>query len=288
MKSADGELDGTESDRVYLAPSLDIDISDRTSLTLLASYLKDDGIPTNPFMPMEGTLVHSDKGSLDPSLNLGEPDHDLYERTQIMIGYALEHELDSTWTLASKFNYGYNELLLHSTYIWPSDYGTGMYNRGIVYEDGVNQSYTFDNHAIGTWYGDNADHQLLVGAEFQHHNVDSYEQEPATDAIDPWNPGNAGFTPVDTANNIKRDIDKTQMSLYAQYQMNFQDTWLATVGGRYDWFDIKNTGVGKGTNSAVNENESLKDGEFTLNAGLLYKTDFGLSPYVATLKVLKH
>ncbi len=41
----EGDLDFTENERYYLAPSLTWDISDRTELTVLASIQKDDAIP---------------------------------------------------------------------------------------------------------------------------------------------------------------------------------------------------------------------------------------------------
>ncbi len=55
-KERDGVLTGTYNDRVYLAPSFTFDLSDRTSLTLLASFLHDEGVPTNGFFPVYGTL----------------------------------------------------------------------------------------------------------------------------------------------------------------------------------------------------------------------------------------
>jgi len=108
IKDNDGELNGTENTRVYLAPSLLIDLSDDTTLTLLATFLKDDGIPTNPFYPAAGTILDSSLGSIAAGTNLGQPGYDKYERTQISAGYQLEHFLNDTWTLSQNFNVGFN------------------------------------------------------------------------------------------------------------------------------------------------------------------------------------
>ena len=51
----DGVLDGTYNERAYLAPSVTLDISDRTTLTLLSSFKHDEGVPTNGFFPVYGT-----------------------------------------------------------------------------------------------------------------------------------------------------------------------------------------------------------------------------------------
>ena len=69
MKENDGQLNGTQTSRNYLAPSLSIDISEQTRLTLLASFLEDSGVPTNPFFPAAGTLIDSNFGHIDPSTN---------------------------------------------------------------------------------------------------------------------------------------------------------------------------------------------------------------------------
>ncbi|KJR12899.1 ligand-gated channel, partial [Vibrio parahaemolyticus] len=81
-----GELDGTNNERFYLAPSVEFDISDRTMLTVLATSLRDDGVPTNAVFPGAGTLIGSNFGKSDPATNLGQPNYDKYERTQFSVG----------------------------------------------------------------------------------------------------------------------------------------------------------------------------------------------------------
>lgn len=95
----DGVLNDTYNDRVYLAPSVTLDISDRTSLTLLASFKHDEGVPTNGFFPVYGTL-NTSGGQIDPSTNLSQPDYDRNRNTQISAGYELAHQLNQTWELS--------------------------------------------------------------------------------------------------------------------------------------------------------------------------------------------
>ncbi|ANQ24770.1 ligand-gated channel [Vibrio natriegens] len=280
MTSQDGELDDTENERLYIAPSLEIDVSDRTMLTLMATYLKDDGVPTNPFFPAAGTLVDSEYGKIDPSTNLGEPDYDKYERTQISLGYLLEHDINDTWTFSQNANYGSNELFLRSVYSMPSPgwdlNDDSLYYRGIVFRDGKNQSFTFDNNAVGNWMTDNAEHTVLVGVDLQYHNTKGDEQDNYSfGTVNPFNPSYGNYTPLDSADNIKREIDKYQASVYSQYQLKFHEQWIGNVGARYDWVKTKNSGKG----ASVDQNESRDDGELSLSAGLMYLADNGLSPY---------
>ncbi|MCY9876377.1 TonB-dependent siderophore receptor [Vibrio natriegens] len=280
MTSQDGELDDTENERFYIAPSLEIDVSDRTMLTLMATYLKDDGVPTNPFFPAAGTLVDSEYGKIDPSTNLGEPDYDKYERTQISLGYLLEHDINDTWTFSQNANYGSNELFLRSVYSMPSPgwdlNDDSLYYRGIVFRDGKNQSFTFDNNAVGNWMTDNAEHTVLVGVDLQYHNTKGDEQDNYSfGTVNPFNPSYGNYTPLDSADNIKREIDKYQASVYSQYQLKFHEQWIGNVGARYDWVKTENSGKG----ASVDQNESRDDGELSLSAGLMYLAENGLSPY---------
>ncbi|MGV2987057.1 TonB-dependent siderophore receptor [Vibrio sp. E150_011] len=275
MKSRDGELNDTENERFYLAPSVEIDISERTMLTLMGTYLKDDGTPTNGFFPAAGSLLPSDNGKIDPSTNLGEPGYDTYQREQFSVGYRLEHDYNSVWSLAQNLNFGQNDLLLRSVYAFPnSDPSATELARGVVFRDGTNQSITFDNNAVGNWYSDNAEHTLLLGLDLQHHNTKGEEQDNyAFDSINPWDPEYGNYTPLDSADNIDREINKSQASLYSQYQITLDSQWIALVGARYDWVNTENT------SQKANQNESRNDGQLSFNTGLMYLASNGLSPY---------
>ncbi len=279
MTSQDGELDNTENERFYIAPSLELDMSDRTMLTLMATYLKDDGVPTNPFFPAAGTLTHSDFGKVDPSTNLGQPDYDKYERTQFSLGYLLQHDINDTWTFSQNANYGSNELYLRSSYVFPnSDATAEELTQGLVFRDGKNQSITFDNNAVGNWVTDNAEHTLLVGVDLQYHKTEGDEQDDyAFGTINPFNPVYGNYTAKDF--NIEREINKTQASVYSQYQLKFHEQWIGNIGARYDWVKTENKGQGSNAYGTVDQDLDRDDSELSLNAGIMYLADNGLSPY---------
>lgn len=284
VKSADGELNGTENERLYLAPSVEIDVSERTVLTLLATYLQDDGIPTNPFFPMAGTLTDSNFGSIDPETNLGQPDYDDYQRTQISVGYKLEHELNDIWTLNQSFNYGYNKLKLKSSYAFSNNNPTvSQLGQGLVYRDGDNQSISLDNNGVANWQSDSAEHMVLVGLDLQHHKTDGKEQDKYDfGVINPTNPVYGNFNPLDPQYNIDREIAKTQASVYSQYQLKLNEKFIASLGARYDWVKTENQGQGmKSATETVDQDFDRNDSEVSLSAGVMYLADNGLSPYAS-------
>ncbi|MEM7207030.1 MAG: TonB-dependent siderophore receptor [Pseudomonadota bacterium] len=277
VKGHEGELDQTENDRVYLAPSLKVDFSDETTLTLLATVLEDDGIPTNGFFPAAGTLIDSDFGEIDPSTNYGEPDYDVYERTQISVGYQLDHTLNDVWRFSQNLNYGQNELLLRSVYaFFNDDPSASDLFRGVVFRDGENQSITFDNHVVGKWESSGSKHTLLFGADLQQHETDGEEQDNfAFGTINVADPVYGNFTPLDPANNIDREIKKSQSSVYSQYQIEIDEKWIALAGARFDKVKTENISV------IAAQDQSRDDDEVSLNAGFIYLADNGLSPYIS-------
>ncbi len=89
------------------------------------------------------------------------------------------------------------------------------------------------------------------------------------------------YTPLDPSNNIHRTIDKTQASIYSQYQTKLDSKWIGVVGARYDWVKTENKAHKKA------EDESRNDGQMSLNAGLMYIADNGISPYLNYSQSLK-
>lgn len=283
VKSVDGELDGTENERFYLAPSVEIDVSDRTVLTLMSTYLKDDGIPTNPFFPQAGTISHSNFGKIDSTTNLGQPDFDDYERTQISVGYKLEHELNDTWSLNQSFNYGYNKLKLKSSYaFFNSDPTVSELGQGLVYRDGDNQSISLDSNGVANWATSDAEHRVLVGLDLQHHKTEGDEQDNfGFGTINPTNPVYGNYNPLDPQFNIDREIAKSQASVYSQYQLKLHERFIASLGARYDWVKTENEGHGMSAFGEVDQDFDRDDSELSMSAGVMYIADNGISPYAS-------
>ncbi|HHQ4625482.1 MULTISPECIES: TonB-dependent siderophore receptor [Aeromonas] len=271
-KERDGVLTGTYNDRVYLAPSVTFDLSDRTSLTLLASFLHDEGVPTNGFFPVYGTL-NTSGGQIDPSTNLSQPDYDRNRNTQISTGYELAHQLNQTWEFKQNVRFNYNDLLLRQTYIFPTYEGTTA-SRGLVYRDGNTKSATMDNQMVGYWNTDSTEQTLLLGGDLQRHVNEGVEADNyAMGSINTMNPDYSGFPGFDESTATHQKSTKGQSGLYAQHQIRWDDRWLLTAGGRFDYVETHNTNASK--------DERQYDHELSLSGSLMYLADNGLSPYFA-------
>ncbi|PKQ83311.1 TonB-dependent siderophore receptor [Aeromonas sobria] len=271
-KERDGVLTGTYNDRVYLAPSVTFDLSDRTSLTLLASLLHDEGIPTNGFFPVYGTL-NTSGGQIDPSTNLSQPDYDRNRNTQLSTGYELAHQLNQTWEFKQNVRFNYNDLLLRQTYIFPTYEGTTA-SRGLVYRDGNTKSATMDNQMVGYWNTDSTEQTLLLGVDLQRHVNEGVEADNyAMGSINTMHPDYSGFPGFDESTATHQKSTKGQSGLYAQHQIRWDDRWLLTAGGRFDYVETHNTNT--------SQDERQYDHELSLSGSLMYLADNGLSPYFA-------
>ncbi len=277
----DGELNGTDSQRVYLAPSYTIDLSEATTVTLLASYLKDDGVPQNGFFPLQGTLTALPNGEhVSPSTNYGEPHHDKFDKTQVALGYILKHELNDTWTLNQNFNYAYSKLYLRSTSAYPDSwYDSDPYSLSqyTLVNDGDAQSFTLDTNGVANRFQGDFEHTLLLGIDAQYHVNDWMGNGTGSwiGTINTLNPSHTGAytSPADISADMRDNkITKTQFGAYAQLSSTWQQRWIANLGARVDWVDVENQG---------NVSDQIKDSQLSLNSGLMYLSDSGLNPYAS-------
>ncbi|MCF5888494.1 TonB-dependent siderophore receptor [Aeromonas veronii] len=273
-KERDGVLTGTYNDRVYLAPSVTFDLSDRTSLTLLASFLHDEGVPTNGFFPVYGTL-NTSGGQIDPSTNLSQPDYDRNRNTQISTGYELAHQLNQSWEFKQNVRFNYNDLLLRQTYIFPTYEGTTAY-RGLVYRDGNTKSATMDNQMVGYWNTDSTEQTLLLGVDLQRHVNEGVEADNyGMGSINTMNPDYSGFPGFDESTATYQKTTMAQEGIYAQHQIRWDDRWLLTAGGRFDYVETHNI------SKTYDRDEKQYDHALSLSGSLMYLADNGISPYLA-------
>lgn len=275
-KERDGDLNATNNERYYFAPSLAVDVSDDTTVTFLASVQKDDGVPVNSFKLPYGTVQDTPFGRVDPQTNLSEPGYDKDNRTQWALGYELRHQLNDTWRFEQDLRYSELDLELRSTYaFFMADERQAA--RGHVYRDGTIDSLTVDNRMVGTWYTDRTENTLLLGADYQNLGVSGQEADPFPfgDPIDIFNPTYGNFTPVGADDLLTREIDKEQTGLYAQNQLRIDDRWVLLGGVRYDQADTENRNVTAGTT------QRSDDDQVSWSGGAMYLGENGVNPYIS-------
>lgn len=274
----EGDIDATENERYYIAPSIEWDITENTQITLLASFQKDDAIPYNGFKLPYGTLNDTPYGKVDPSVNYGEPDLETSERYQKSLGYQISHQFNDTWSFEQDLRYSQLDLKLLSVYILgqeaPPNERRGT--RGLTYREGDIESWTIDNRLVGKWFTERTENTLLLGVDYQDIDNTGYEYDDfAFSGIDLFDPQYNQYSLPDSLSLTDRKITKQQTGLYVQDQLRLDDRWVFLAGVRYDQAETDNVNRSNGFEQRAD------DEEFSLSGGLMYLADNGVSPYLS-------
>ena len=267
--------DGTQRDTTmksyYIAPSVTMDFNPRTSLTLLASVQREEGRPTNGFLPAYGTIIDTPYGRIDRRLNAGEPGVDELKRTQASAGWLLSHKFNQDWKFTQNYKYTNLDLNQTNTFAYGSD-GDRELLRGYSYTDGKSKSHYLDNRISGRWrLSDKVQLLPILGVDYLKSDTDGlnngFGMAPNLDMFNPQygKPFDVTGTPY--------GLHSKQWGAYASTQLRLGDHWNFNAGIRHD--RAKNRGFANGGDSSYDVSKN------SLNAGAMYITDFGVAPYIS-------
>lgn len=274
-RKSDTQTDHVPDDRIYLAPSLNLDIDDATHLTLLSHYQKDH---TNMELglPAAGTLLRNPNGKLDKDAMLGVPGWNTFERETWSLGYEFIHSFNDDWQFRQNSRYMQSRVSRHET--WPGSLNNGGYGTqlNVTAYDRFNKSmvYSLDNQLEGKFSTGPVDHTLLVGASYDRTSFSQDWDAGAAGQINIFNPMYARdpVTSIAVQNTL---LTQQMQGVYTQLQSTW-DNWIFLLGGRQDWVesDFRNK-------LAPTGGVSSDDRKFTWQGGLMYRFDNGLTPYAS-------
>ncbi len=279
------QIDHTDLERFYIAPSFTWNIGENTSLTFLASRQEDRGGSTYQFLPVKGALnAIPGYGKMKQGTFIGEPDHNTFNRDQSTIGYELKHRFNDTFSLEQNLRYA--EIDTHYDGVVGGTRGaqlepdaTGLWTRRAVTGIGEAHNLTLDTRLRADFSTGPVEHNLIVGFDYIRSSWEHQRTGATVTPINIFNPvysGTAAFPAF--ALQVDQDVKEHQRGFYIQEQMTW-DRWHLTLGGRYDDTDINLLNTNPATGVRTRTRTSAE--EFTGRAGLLYLFDFGLAPYVS-------
>ncbi len=292
------QIDHTDLERIYLAPSVTFHLGEDTDLTLYAIYQRDEGGFGFQFIPSALTGLTPNPAGLPPiapQAFLGEPDFNQFDRTQFLVGYEFEHRFNDVWSLSHNFRYSrldvdYQAVIAN---FFSPGVGIGPDGRTVARRTTEGFSYTdaiqFDTRLVAEFSTGAADHTAFLGLDYLKMDT-SHERwdrrvvgvGPGTlPPIDAYNPVYSGVTFLGIPFNSWADdgiIESEQIGLYAQDQIEIGN-WIASLGGRYDWSDAFTSQRVNPVNALQRSNTHAE--AFTGRAGLLYLSESGLAPYAS-------
>lgn len=270
----DGQWDNTKNETLYIAPSFEWDISDRTRLTVLTNYQQDKGVPSNNFLPAYGTLVPTPNGYIDRSTNLGDPVNDKERNRQYSIGYELNHDFANGLQLSSSYRYSHADNYHRGSYAFSSVASDYSVARGLIFNDGKAISHALDNHLTWNYQNDWLKNTLVVGTDYRHNKVDTMYDGMGfgrTTGSNIFNPS-VGYGQVqDLSGATHRTIKARQLGFYLQNQSRFADKVVLGLGVRHD----------RAKQDEYTSTQSVKQNHTSYSGSLMYEAPFGLNPYVA-------
>lgn len=275
------QIDYTESQRLFLAPSLTWNLNDATALTVYAQVQRDDALPDYQPLPVVGTLKRGPGGQrISRDFFSGDPRYNDYQRKQYVLGANFEHQFNDDLTLRQSVRYvdlrdDYKGFYLR----WYGTDGSGQtdYSRATRNKlnwEQHNSTLSLDNNLEFKLATGALQHTLLAGLDYRHFSrqYDGYN-DYFTKSIDLYNPDYSVTTDTPP---LTHQWDNTvgQLGAYLQDQIKWGD-FILTLGGRQDRATINNKDL-------IDDSRTVrKDSAFTGRAGLTWLAGYGFAPYVS-------
>ncbi|MCV0370191.1 TonB-dependent siderophore receptor [Filomicrobium sp.] len=282
---ADGEVDYTENDRLYVAPALTFRPNADTSFTLLSSYQHDPSLTVQQALPREGTILPGPNGQYIPrELFLGEPGYHDTSKTSFKIGYEFKHRFDNVWSFEQNAAYRHIDIALSEVMGMGSPSGPTSTRRQMFDADYVINTYQVDSRLHGNFSTGPLDHKLLVG--FDYAAIPNYQGQGVNRAslysLDLYNPVYGqplGSNPITS----KRYQDLTQAGLYLQDAISVGGLTV-TAGIRHDWAELNQETLARDPvtgNFGAPIHTPKEDKAFTHQLGAIYRFANGFAPFVS-------
>ncbi|BAY68217.1 TonB-dependent siderophore receptor [Anabaena sp. FACHB-709] len=256
-------------ERVFVAPVITWNISDRTSLTFDLEYqdndyLFDRGIPSIGDRP----------APIPISRFVGLPH--VYNDSTFRIGYRLEHDFSKDWQLRNAFSFVSGKssgTYAYGGYDLIDDQFAPIY---VSRDEFTRDIYTLQTEVVGKFKTGSIVHQPLIGVELRR-NTWKYTSFDVADPIllDIFNPNyDVELPATPDESTFSYTTRRDTLGIYVQDQITFADNLKLLVGGRFDAFQRKEEGF-----SETASEESLS--AFSPRIGIVYQPIQAISLYAS-------
>ncbi|WP_273778618.1 MULTISPECIES: TonB-dependent receptor [unclassified Acinetobacter] len=262
IEDSDGYRHQSFLKREAIAPSLQWNVSDQTSILLQADYLHDDRLADQgfPMDPLTGKPVRTNTKTFYGALNgeeVGNVDTEVSSQT-----ITLEHKFNDLLKyrgVARHYNYSLDRE--YSTDSHPSDPSqiVLIQNKRLRNEDGI----FLQNEISAKMKTPGLQHEVLIGVEYSKQHKDEILWQGAKTTTNLYHPVLDYWIPINTAttarNNNSNEFEN--YALYLQDLITLNDKFKLLAGLRYDDLSqYRNDKTGK--------------------TGILDRTDHSLSPRI--------
>ena len=278
-----GDFQGFADNRVAtIAPSLTVNLGERTEIDLYYEYTDLFGDPTSG---LSNALILSD-GSLTPRDFLTYyPDLTSIDIETNRFGYTLEHEFNDSWRLRNNVAVNLTRVREEVAFGLAIS-GDEQFLEGFNVNQGVFQRNNFLGQIdiLGEFETGSISHQILAGFDFNRfsNNGDRVDADTPLPPLEISNPNYDIPTPEFSTRGAFGDFDLVRRGygLYLQDQLSFSDNLILLVGGRYDWISTDFETILSAGGDVVTL-PTRNDGAFSPRVGLVYKPRENVSLYAS-------
>ncbi|MFT8519866.1 MAG: TonB-dependent siderophore receptor [Acetobacter syzygii] len=292
------QVDHIDYQRVGVLPSVTWDIDHKTSLTLLGMYMYTPNRGTNYIQyPACGTLIQNDNcPRILRNTFGGYKSWNQQGSKEAMFEFMFNHKFNDFISFSQVFRYEDSKSLTRDTY--SSGYTTGGYSNSYTEltpwtVQGRSQTVGLDSRIHGKFSTGPVRHTWVIGSDFRELK---YTQNALYDYTSDYiqNTYNPTLNPA-----VCMDINSPSCVVYGsvgpynyfQEGIYFQDQikWKGLsvlLGGREDWvnydrnrYSVNNDNSNHTITYKKQTDQLQPQHAFTWRAGLIYNTNFGLSPY---------
>nr|WP_235844786.1 TonB-dependent siderophore receptor [Cupriavidus agavae] len=258
----------------YVAPSLTLDLGERTDFTILAShndrhYVRQQGLPVN------GTVVPNINGVVPNSRFIGEPGATPYDGEQNRIGYALTHRFDSGWTVNQNLRYQTSSLTGMFVTAGAMARNSQLLARGVTDQSFKGDSFGVDTNVQKTFAFTGHQHSLTFGVDYRHTKEDRLQKTCRVGALNVYNPVYGAAITCPAGFNTDSTDSLNALGLYVRDQVRVADRWTLTGGLRYE------TARSASRNHLNASRVDTDDNAVTGSAAVMYDLTHWARPYVS-------
>ena len=274
VRDAGMQTDHVPNDRYLFAPSFMWRPDDRTSVTLLGLFQKDNTASSQQFLPVAATLKAPGGRRLSDRRFLGEPTGDTLKTQQVAGTLLIDHRFNDWLKVNSSTRFVKSKV--HFVEIFPDTYTNpdnpfhpdGRTLDRLTYEVRQrNRAFTTDNNLQFDFTTGPLTHKVLVGVDYTNFRLKGAKASGSTTPIDAYNPvyGNFSLPP------LVRDptLRQSQIGVYVQDQIRYSN-WASLV-----------LGIRRDHAEARVQNTHTVDNAVSARVGLIVDVGYGFSPYVS-------
>ncbi|WP_187263563.1 TonB-dependent receptor [Pontibacter beigongshangensis] len=263
--------DFVSTERLFVAPALTYDFSEKTSLTVEAEFLNNDQASDRGIFSVGGVIP-----DVPASRSVGEPDNKGIHQNRL-VQYNLQHRLNNVFSLrhASNFNYSSEgRTVIEQVSVVKGS--NSRITRRLQDQYNYERNFATQNELYATFNtGQAFEHKAVVGVEASRSMFDIWFKRAAYDTLDIYNPQyERKSKPFDKLVLGDDYRDNTSLTgIYVQDFLSINQRLKLLLGARYDFWEQENVSAKEKTTT------SQRNTAFNPRIGVLYEMYGPVSVY---------